>query len=460
MAAATMSWDDGKHMRVKRVQVTYEDVIKSIEAEYDDDQNPKRHGTPGKKSDGVSLSPDEYITDVTGYYKTTGNEDAIAALAFKTNKTQYGPYGNKTQNQFSIHAPKDNQIAGFQGISSNVLNSIDVHFAPLPSSSTSDSSTPSSASQANKVDAQGGKGGTSWDDGAHDHVRKVYVGQGESSVSYVKFEYEKNGKKETREYGKKTLLGSEVFEVDPDDYITSVEVQSDRIFGQDTDVITCLIFKTVKGKTSPPFGLEGAQKYELKDKNGGKLVGFHGRAGEVLHALGAYFAPSSSTSSGGRTSSSIQTAGSAAGAKKLEAKGGNAGNPWDDGPHDGVKKVYVGQGESGVSYVKFVYEKDSKEVPGNDHGKKTLLAPEEFVLDPNEYITTVEINYDNIFGTESEIITMLRFTTNKRTSPPFGLEGAKSVLLKEDGHKVVGFHGKAGADILHQVGVHVKAISK
>ncbi|KAH0904027.1 LOW QUALITY PROTEIN: hypothetical protein HID58_043530 [Brassica napus] len=468
MAAATMSWDDGKHMRVKRVQVTYEDVIKSIEAEYDDDQNPKRHGTPGKKSDGVSthhmiyvsLSPDEYITDVTGYYKTTGNEDAIAALAFKTNKTQYGPYGNKTQNQFSIHAPKDNQIAGFQGISSNVLNSIDVHFAPLPSSSTSDSSTPSSASQANKVDAQGGKGGTSWDDGAHDHVRKVYVGQGESSVSYVKFEYEKNGKKETREYGKKTLLGSEVFEVDPDDYITSVEVQSDRIFGQDTDVITCLIFKTAKGKTSPPFGLEGAQKYELKDKNGGKLVGFHGRAGEVLHALGAYFAPSSSTSSGGRTSSSTQTAGSAAGAKKLEAKGGNAGNPWDDGPHDGVKKVYVGQGESGVSYVKFVYEKDSKEVPGNDHGKKTLLAPEEFVLDPNEYITAVEINYDNIFGTESEIITMLGFTTNKRTSPPFGLEGAKSVLLKEDGHKVVGFHGKAGADILHQVGVHVKAISK
>ncbi|KAF3501771.1 hypothetical protein F2Q69_00044428 [Brassica cretica] len=293
MAAATMSWDDGKHMRVKSVQLTYEDVIKSIEAVYDDDQNPKRHGTPGKKSDGVSLSPDEYITDVTGYYKTTGNEDAIAALAFRTNKTEYGPFGNKTGNQFSIQAPKDNQIAGFQGTSSNVLNSIDVHFAPIPSAST-----------------------------------------------------------------------------------------------------------------------------------------------------------------GG------QPAGSAASAKKLEAKGGNAGNPWNDGAHDGVKKVYVGQGESGVTYVKFVYEKDSKEVPGNDHGKKTLLAPEEFVLDPNEYITAVEINYDNIFGTESEIITMLKFMTNMRTSPPFGLEGAKSVLLKEDGHKIVGFHGKAGADILHQVGVHVKPISK
>ncbi|CAN8268859.1 unnamed protein product [Cochlearia groenlandica] len=457
MAAATMSWDDGKHMKVKRVQVTYEDVINSIEAEYVGDQNPKRHGTPGKKSDGVSLSPDEYITDVTGYYKTTGSEDAIAALAFKTNKTEYGPYGNKTRDHFSIHAPKDNQIAGFQGISSNVLNSIDVHFAPLPTSPSSASSTPSSwLSQANKVDAQGGQGGSSFDDGAHDHVRRVYVGQGESGVTYVKFEYEKSGNKVSREHGKRSLLGAEVFEVDPDDYITSVEVQSDKIFGQDTEIVTCLIFKTAKGKTSPPFGLEGQKKYELKDKNNGKLVGFHGRVGELLHALGAYFSPSSGVGGGAATTSS-----GLAGSKKLEAQGGNAGNAWDDGPHDGVRKVYVGQGESGVSYVKFVYDKESKEVPGNDHGKRTLLAPEEFVVEfPNEYITAVEVNSDKIFGSDSEIITMLRFMTNKRTSPPFGLEGSKSVILKEDGHKIVGFHGKAGNDILHQVGVHVKPVTK
>lgn len=54
-----MSWDDGKHMKVKRVQITYEDVINSIEAEYDGDtHNPHRHGTPGKKSDGVSTHHD------------------------------------------------------------------------------------------------------------------------------------------------------------------------------------------------------------------------------------------------------------------------------------------------------------------------------------------------------------------------------------------------------------------
>lgn len=57
-----MSWDDGKHMKVKRVQITYEDVINSIEAEYDGDaNNPHRHGTPGKKSDGVSINHDLHL---------------------------------------------------------------------------------------------------------------------------------------------------------------------------------------------------------------------------------------------------------------------------------------------------------------------------------------------------------------------------------------------------------------
>lgn len=79
---------------------------------------------------------------------------------------------------------------------------------------------------------------------------------------------------------------------------------------------------------------------------------------------------------------------------------------------------------------------------------------------PNEYLKAVEVNYDRIFGSEAELITMLRFTTNKRTSPPFGLEGSEKVIFQEDGHKIVGFHGKAGPDIIHQVGVHVKPISK
>lgn len=51
---------------------------------------------------------------------------------FKTNKKTYGPYGNLTRNYFSTDAPTGNQIAGFLGNTGIALNSIKVHFAPIP----------------------------------------------------------------------------------------------------------------------------------------------------------------------------------------------------------------------------------------------------------------------------------------------------------------------------------------
>jgi len=53
---------------------------------------------------------------------------------------------------------------------------------------------------------------------------------------------------------------------------------------------------------------------------------------------------------------------------------------------------------------------------------------------------------------------MLRFKTNKQTSAPFGLEAGTAFELKEEGHKIVGFHGKA-SELLHQFGVHVMPLT-
>lgn len=50
-----MSWDDGKHAKVKKVQLTFDDVIRSIEVEYEGTNlKSQRRGTVGTKSDGVS----------------------------------------------------------------------------------------------------------------------------------------------------------------------------------------------------------------------------------------------------------------------------------------------------------------------------------------------------------------------------------------------------------------------
>lgn len=83
----------------------------------------------------------------------------------------------------------------------------------------------------------------------------------------------------------------------------------------------------------------------------------------------------------------------------------------------------------------------------------------QFVLDyPTEYIIAVEGTYDKIFGSETVVINMLRFKTNKQTSAPFGIEAGTAFELKEEGYKIVGFHGKV-SELLHQFGVHVLPIT-
>lgn len=67
-------------------------------------------------------------------------------------------------------------------------------------------------------------------------------------------------------------------------------------------------------------------------------------------------------------------------AQKLEAKGGKKGGVWDDGVHDGIRKVYVGQGQDCIAFVKFEYVDGSEVVVGDEHGKKTLLGTEEVII--------------------------------------------------------------------------------
>ncbi|KAF8094162.1 hypothetical protein N665_0368s0001, partial [Sinapis alba] len=180
---------------------------------------------------------------------------------------------------------------------------------------------------------------------------------------------------------------------------------------------------------------------------GHKITGFHGRAGDVITAIGVYLAPISTTP--------VKPA-----SKKLVGKGGDGGTAWDDGAFDGVRKVFVGQSGDGIGAVKFVYTKGSSEIIGAEHGQSTLLGFEDFELNyPSEYITEVHGRYDTILASKSAIINTLTFKTNKpATHGPYGLDAGIPFEIKEDGHKIVGFHGSA-SDLLHKFGVHVLPIN-
>lgn len=126
------------------------------------------------------MDSDEYITALYGH-RETSTQNVITALTFTTNKMCYGQYGNKSESSvpfFSREVPGE-QISGFHGSSSEVLNSIGFHYAPVP---------------AHKVDAEGGNRETEWDDGSdHEGVTKIYSRTDASGIQLVKFDYVKGG---------------------------------------------------------------------------------------------------------------------------------------------------------------------------------------------------------------------------------------------------------------------------
>ncbi|KAG7625462.1 putative jacalin-like lectin domain-containing protein [Arabidopsis thaliana] len=351
-----------------------------------------------------------YITSIQASYSDVAryNTTIVKSLIFKTSHGRKSPmYGQIAifKTDFVVEGNCGAKLTGFHGRSGTALFAIGAHFlAP--------------SSPVKQLEPQGGDRGYAWDDGVYDGVSKISVTQDGSYLSYVKFKYVKGSTSVRHSHGK---------------------------MNQEPKEFKCRI--------SPVFGKVSSKKFVLA-----VLVGFRGRNSEsdnALRALGANFAPVPAPVAPVPAPVPTQVP-----AKKLEAKGGDGGAMWDDGFYEDVRKVYVGQGDSGVSFVKFEYANRKELVAGVGHGKMSILGTEEFVLDsPNEYIVSVEGSYDKVFGVEGELVTMLRFKTNKRTSPPFGLDAGTTFAVEMKDHKIVGFHGKAG-DFVHQVGVHVTQITK
>ncbi|ESQ52653.1 hypothetical protein EUTSA_v10017628mg [Eutrema salsugineum] len=265
----------------------------------------------------------------------------------------------------------------------------------------------------------GGEGGTEWDDDVYEGVRKVYVGQDLSRITYIKFEYVKeDGEVVTREYGTITQQPREFVLEHPDEHIIAVEGSYNKVALTATELITSLVFKTSKGKTSPTFGpnlfgVVAGTKFVLEDE-GKKIVGFHGRSDNAIDALGVYILQDSPD-----TPFPLY---------KLGAQGGTEGTVWDDGSNEGVLRLRIGKDDSRITYLEFDYVK--------------------FVVEhPDEYIKSVEATYDKPSLFRNTVITSLKLETSKGRTALFGYEVGKKFVLKQNGHKLVGFHGKEGEAI-------------
>ncbi|EOA20525.1 hypothetical protein CARUB_v10000839mg [Capsella rubella] len=427
-----VAFDDGVFDGVKKITVGKDlGCVSYIKIEYEKNGNflTREHGTiRGELKEFALDYPNECITSVGGSY---GHVDIYKAVLIKTIffQTSYGrispTFGDATSpagKEFMLEGKNGGQLLGFHGRSGQAIDALGAYFSPSP------------APTPEKIDAVGGDMGVLFDDGVFDGVKKLTVGKDLNCVSYIKIEYEKDGKVETREHG--TIRGEvKEFVVNyPSESIISVGGSYGDVDLYKAVLIKTLFFKTSYGRTSPTFGEPNSpgKEFLLEGKNGGKLVGFHGRSGQAIDSIGAYFW-------------------SVPAPQKIEAVGGKMGVAFDDGVFEGVRKIIVGKDLGCISYIKIEYEKERK-VESREHG--TIRGElNEFAVDyPTESITSLGGSYGLVNLYNDVLIKSLVFKTSTgRTSPIFGSPGnpvgEEFMFEGKNGGKLLGFHGRSGQAI-------------
>ncbi|CAA7040121.1 unnamed protein product [Microthlaspi erraticum] len=272
------SWDDGAYDGVRKILVGVgDDYVSYVSFEYAKGEGTMTHDHGTRKD-----TPKEFVVDYPNEHVTLveGTTDRyLTSLLFKTSKGRTSPAFGKVAGSKFAFEEKDFKLVGFRGNSGKYVDGLGAYFGPIPAP------TPSFT----KMGPLGGSKGNTFDDGVFDGVKKVTVGADEYSVTYIKIEYEKDGKVETREHG--TARGElKEFSVDyPNENITAVGGSSDHIFTYDTTLISSLYFTLSNGRNSPKFGETSGTDFTFKGENGAKLIGFHGRGGNAIDAIGAYF---------------------------------------------------------------------------------------------------------------------------------------------------------------------------
>ncbi|XP_019084248.1 PREDICTED: myrosinase-binding protein 2-like [Camelina sativa] len=435
------AFDDGVFDNVKKITVGKDiDCVSYIKIEYEKDGEfeTREHGTiRGELKEFDVDYPNENIISVGGSYDYVNRYKTvlIQSLFFKTSFGRTSPIfgASPSGTEFMLEGTNGGKLLGFHGRSGQAIDAIGAYFWPVP------------APRAEKIEEVGGNNGDAFDDGVFDGVKKITVGKDIDCVSYIKIEYEKDGEFETREHG--AIRGElNEFEVAyPNENIISIGGSYDYVNRYKTVLIKSLFFKTSFGSTSPIFGASpSGTEFMLEGTNGGKLIGFHGRSGQAIDAIGAYFwsipAP-----------------------QKIEAVGGNGGVVFDDGVFDGVKKITVGKDIDCVSYIKIEYEKDG-EFETLEHG--TIRGElKEFDVDyPKECITSVGGSYDHVIRYNTVLIKSLIFKTSYgRTSPTFGETdssgkpvGKEFIFEGKYEKNLLGFYGRSGQAI-DAIGVYFGA---
>uniref|UniRef100_A0A803LKG9 Jacalin-type lectin domain-containing protein n=1 Tax=Chenopodium quinoa TaxID=63459 RepID=A0A803LKG9_CHEQI len=340
----------------------------------------------------------------------------------------------------------------------------------------------------------GGNGGTAFDDGTYTGIRQIIISRNVGIV-YMKVLYEQ---KEEAVWGRRNG-GTGGFKKDKIifDYPYEILTHITGFHGPtmiSSSIIKSLTFYTTKGKYGP-YGEEQGVAFTSKSKEG-MIVGFHGRKGLFLDAIGVHVKegkvipqvrpplPLNDNKPAIKPAIKPATKPAIEGnplwpSKPMVARGalteepahkivkepapcgpgpwgGDGGKPWDDGVFTGIKQIFLTKSEV-ICSIQIEYDRNGQSVWSIKHGVNTGTKTHRIKLEyPNESLTCISGYYGPVTKDDHpKVIRSLTFYTSRGKYGPFGEETGTFFTSTTTEGKVVGFHGRSGS-YLDAIGVHMQ----
>ncbi|XP_019259608.1 PREDICTED: uncharacterized protein LOC109237713 isoform X3 [Nicotiana attenuata] len=478
---------------IKEILIAHGDCIESIMFRTVTEQgttkdSPEFGGDGGRRDKVViEVTPLEYLTCIKGTFGYCGSYSVVKSLYFITNAKNYGPFGSEAGTPFSLVMKEGGAIVGFHGRCGAYLNAIGVYLqklTPLSKEPEAKNMEPNervveeieihdenqvSYDQTNSILVEpwgGNTGGSEWNYKLNSPIKEILIAHGDFIHSIIfRTINEKGTTKDSPMFGGDGGRRDKVaIEAIPFEYLTGIKGTFRRC-GIHL-VINSLCFIT-NVKNYGPFGSEdGGTPFSVVMKEGGAIVGFHGRSGAYLDAIGVYLQkltpPASAQEPEDETiepnePKENQLSYDLADSILVGPWGGNTGgSEWNYKLKNPIKEILIAHGDviDSIMFRTVTEQGTTKDSPkfGGNGGEINKVI---FEQTPLEHLTGIKGTLGRFNG--HLVVKSLCFTTNAKNYGPFGSEDGGtpfSVVIKEGG-AIVGFHGRCEV-YLDAIGVYLQ----
>ncbi|KAE8656424.1 Jacalin-related lectin 3 [Hibiscus syriacus] len=332
----------------------------------------------------------------------------------------------------------------------------------------------------------GGQGGAKFDDGTYTGIRQIVLSRNVGIVS-MKVCYDRGGQAVwgSKHGGTGGFKTERIMFDYPLEILTHITGTFGALMYMGPNVIKSLTFHTNKGKHGP-YGDEQGPSFTNK-MNEGRIVGFIGREGLFLDAIGVHVmegkVPPPKPSFSQAIIQSEKTIAEidnspwsnklvlarrgpseevACGVVKEPSPcgpgpwGGDGGRAWDDGVYSGIKQIFITKSEA-ICSIQVEYDRNGQSVWSIKHGGHGGTITHRVKLDyPHEVLICISGYYGPVNDEEkSKVIRSLTIYTSRGKYGPFGEEIGTYFTSTTTQGKVVGFHGRCSS-YLDAIGVHMQ----